>query len=354
MFDLLEVVPHDSKAYTQGLEILSNEKIAVMKNQLGMPHLRQEIFHSSYVLESIGKYGKSALRIVELASGNVVQELELDETYYGQGCTYYYAPPMNDTSNGAIRIVQITWKEGRGFVYELTNSHSYMNSTTTAQQGWSLSRIGDFEFNKDHLWRKKALGIVYHPLRNQFIVSDGSSTLHVWELTERRTIPFIETGAISTFEFQRVDKFKVYENRNGPMVTSNWTQVRKLNELEWDPYSYGGNTILANILPSKEIARIWVGSSRGKEEQEIDNDKLIIDESSRNDLGKISHVYNLTELDELANPSKRGSVLNGIAFVYDSSAREDSEQESISSYANQFWVTGRFWPSMYRVKLIDG
>ena len=80
----------------------------------------------------------------------------------------------------------------------------------------------------------------------KFIVSDGSSTLHVWELTERRTFTFIETGAISTFEFQRVDKFKVYENRNGPMA-SNWTQVRKLNELEWDPYSYGGNTILANI-----------------------------------------------------------------------------------------------------------
>ena len=177
----------------------------------------------------------------------------------------------------------------------------------------NLCQYDDFEFSNNLLLRKKALGIVYHPLRNQFIVSDGSSTLHVWELTERRTFTFIETGAISTFEFQRVDKFKVYENRNGPMA-SNWTQVRKLNELEWDPYSYGGNTILANILPSKEIARIWVGSSRGKEQE---NDKLIIDESSRNNLGKISHMYNLTDLDELANPSKRGSVLNGIAFVYD-------------------------------------
>jgi glutamine cyclotransferase len=363
-FELLQSVPHDANAFTQGLEVLSHQKIEIMNGlatsssiSVDQLTITPETFLSSYTLESTGRTGKSTLRIVELATGKVVQQLELGDAYFGEGCTYYYEPNDNyDSAGGVVRVVQITFKEGRGFVYDLS-----IPTTTTPQ--WSLSLIGDFEFSSD-TFNGQGWGIVYNPLRNQFIVSDGSNFLHFWELTERLTFSFTETGTVTTFDFDLVERVKVRESRT-VTLPANWTRVRRINELEWDPYSYGGNTILANIWKTNEILRIWVGLPEEDNNNNNDDDNnIFIDDSGSNsknhpiNVGRVTHVYDLSELEVLANPSRNGAVLNGIAFVYESSTASsalphDSVEELISKSANQFWVTGKYWPSMFRIRLID-
>jgi len=208
-------------------------------------------------------------------------------------------------------------------VYELS-----VPQTITVATQLSLSRVGEFEISEyDHTKAGKMWGIVYHPIRNQFFVSDGTRSLYVWELTETTT----DSG--STFDFVQVDRVKVKINR----ATSEWSALSQINELEWDPYSYGGNTILANIWQTNEIVRIFVGGESDPEIRDPDE-------------GKVTYIYDLSNLQYLAQPQGRGAVMNGIAFVYDSGGDNNGD---FLAYADQFWVTGKLWPTMYRVKLID-
>ena len=375
LFELLETVPHDTMAFTQGLEVLSHQKIEMMRGLatsssiiFDQSTIRPENFLSSYTLEATGRNGESTLRIVALATGEVVQQLELEEEYFGEGCTYYYEPNDNDNDNddstdGVVRVVQLTYTKGRGFVYDLS-----MPTTRTPE--WSLSLVGDFEFASDTS-NGQGWGIVYHPLRNQFIVSDGSTYLHFWKLTERVTFTFTETGPLTTFDFDFVEKIRVKERRIETQAT-NWTRVRRMNELEWDPYYHGGNTILANIWNTNEIMRIWVGlpevdnTNNNNNNNNNINDNIFLDDSSSKsknhevNLGRVTHVYDLSFLEELAEPTKFNAVLNGIAFVYESSTIDSKPsqggggvEEAISKSANQFWVTGKYWSSMFRIRLID-
>lgn len=334
-YQLLETVPHDASAWTQGLEILSHDKIDIMKEwhaevqirgrRMLRPGCHRRLVDSSaYMLESTGQYGTSQLRIVHLEMGQVVQEFDLEAEYFGEGLTYYSVADTDADGNDVVRIVQLTWKENRGFVYELSIPES-----TTPVTRWSLNRIGEFAITDgdDGLTGNgKAWGIVFLPIRNQFIVGDGTRFLYVWELTETTT------GLGTVFSFEKKYRVTARDKRD-PEV--DWYRVSQINEMEWDPYSYGGNTILANIWKSDEIVRIWVGGDR--------------DESDPNE-GKITHFYDVSDLKILAgSPSDRGAVLNGIAFVYDSA----SEYGGLLQFADQFWVTGKLWPSMFRIKLID-
>jgi glutamine cyclotransferase len=358
---LLDIVPHDTMAFTQGLEVLSQDKIDIMKRQLYPQAPITPPVVPSFAIESTEMDADSTLRIVELETGNVVQELTLeDNTHSGGGCTYYYAPPSatNRGGNTVLRVVQLTYKSGRGYVYDLTMPSTQYTTTSP----WSLTLVGNFDF-AGGTTNGDGWGIVYHPPRDQFIVSDGTRFLHFWKLTETMSANSL------VFDFKLMEKVAVKELRESSEnfvpspVKNDWNVLRRVNELEWDPYSYGGNTILANVWKSDEILRIWVGlpvDGRGLDDdggvRSLNNDnnnvgvrKLQNNQSvkDKKDAGKVSHVYDLTELTELAQPSRQGAVLNGIAFVYDSPAASTNINE------NEFWPTGKYWSSMYRIRLID-
>lgn len=105
-YKVINTFPHDSKAYTQGLE-----------------------FHNGFLYESTGHYGKSSLRKVELKTGKVVQKIDLPSQYFAEGMTI-----LND------KIYQLTWREKIGFVYNLSdfkqlNTFNYKKS----KEGWGLT-----------------------------------------------------------------------------------------------------------------------------------------------------------------------------------------------------------------------
>ncbi len=249
-FELLETVPHDPDAFTQGLVFVPRDN-----NQ-----------HELY--EGTGLYGESDVRRVDLLTGNVLVQTELSDSYFGEGITYY------ETESGEGRIVQLTWQEGTVFVYDSQTLQPLANRTfsTTRNEGWGITGR-EKDGNK------------------MFVVSDGSSYLHFW-------------NQLDFVEFRRVQVTSRENLEDDPNAVNN------LNELEWDPTT---DTILANVWYSDTIQRIDP------------------------DTGLVTVEYDLSTL--YSDRDVTSDVFNGIALVPGTS--------------DEYWVTGKLWPNMFRIRLID-
>ncbi len=108
-YKIVNVYPHDTGAYTQGLE-----------------------YHKGFLYESTGKNGESSLRKVDLKTGKVVQKIDLPNEYFSEGMTIF-----------GDKIYQLTWQNNIGFVYNLSdfkqlNTFKYNKS----KEGWGLTNDG--------------------------------------------------------------------------------------------------------------------------------------------------------------------------------------------------------------------
>jgi len=115
-YDIVNTYPHDILAYTQGLE-----------------------FHGDTLYESTGQRGESSLRKVNYETGEVLNKVELQEYYFGEGLTI-----LED------KIYQLTWQSGEGLVYDLQtmaqlNTFAYADS----KEGWGLCNDGEHLFKSD-------------------------------------------------------------------------------------------------------------------------------------------------------------------------------------------------------------
>jgi glutamine cyclotransferase len=139
-FEVVEELPHDSKAYTQGLT-----------------------YFDGLLFESTGIYGESTIRTLDPNTGAVISSHALDAQYFAEGLVYM--PFANN------QLIQLTWQSKTGFVYDRdsllaqtsnspANPESLFGYTTTTGEGW---------------------GITYSDETNELIVSDGSSFLHFWD-----------------------------------------------------------------------------------------------------------------------------------------------------------------------------
>jgi glutamine cyclotransferase len=99
--------PHDPEAYTQGL-----------------------FWSDGALIESTGEYGRSTLRRVTLETGEVTQSVSLTDDFFAEG-----AVRLGD------RIYQITWREGRCFVYDAT-SLERTGEFAYSGEGWGLATDG--------------------------------------------------------------------------------------------------------------------------------------------------------------------------------------------------------------------
>lgn len=105
-YQILASYDHDPQAFTQGLEIYDRQ-----------------------LFEGTGLYGRSSLRKVEIKSGKVLKQINLEQKYFGEGITI-----LND------RIFQLTWKENTAFVYDL--NFNLIKTFTYQGEGWGLANDG--------------------------------------------------------------------------------------------------------------------------------------------------------------------------------------------------------------------
>lgn len=115
-YKILESYPHDRNAYTQGLE-----------------------FENDTLYESTGKYKSSSLRKTLYKTGEVLQQVPLDNAYFGEGLTI-----LNN------KIYQLTWQEKTGFIYNLktlkqTGTFVYNQSA----EGWGMCNDGASIYKSD-------------------------------------------------------------------------------------------------------------------------------------------------------------------------------------------------------------
>jgi glutamine cyclotransferase len=115
-YKILETYPHDIKAYTQGLEFINDT-----------------------LYESTGTYKISSLRKTNYETGEVLQQIDLADSYFGEGLTI-----LND------KIYQLTWRENTGFIYNLSD----MKKTGTfvygkSKEGWGLCNDGSKIYKSD-------------------------------------------------------------------------------------------------------------------------------------------------------------------------------------------------------------
>ncbi|MDC6388350.1 glutaminyl-peptide cyclotransferase [Maribacter sp. PR1] len=115
-YTILNEYPHDPNAYTQGLE-----------------------FYKDTLYEGTGKKGRSFLRKFDYKTGEVYQQIDLDNTYFGEGITI-----LND------KIYQLTWRSGIGFVYDLNNMKKLDNfQYGKSREGWGLTNDGEKLYKSD-------------------------------------------------------------------------------------------------------------------------------------------------------------------------------------------------------------
>ena len=110
---VLAEYPHDSNAFTQGLE-----------------------FFGERLFESTGLYGNSSIREVDLQSGSTIDLVMLDTDMFGEGLTF-----LDEN-----RILQLTWKSEEALIWEL-DPLRIKDSWKYEGQGWGFASwmMGDLQ-----------------------------------------------------------------------------------------------------------------------------------------------------------------------------------------------------------------
>ncbi len=122
-YNILERYPHDSQAFTQGLE-----------------------FDNDTLYESTGQRGSSTLRKTNYKTGEVLESVKLRDQYFGEGLTV-----LND------QIYMLTWQNNKGFIYDqatLKETGSFVYGQSL--EGWGLCNDGKSIFKSDgteKIWR---------------------------------------------------------------------------------------------------------------------------------------------------------------------------------------------------------
>lgn len=178
-FDIVKTYPHDPTAFTQGL-----------------------VFYDNFLYEGTGgrqtdKF-RSSLRKVELETGKVLQKVDLDGRYFGEGITIF-----------KDKIYQLTWQEQKAFVYNLSD-FKLLKEFTFSGEGWGITHDG-----------------------TNLIMSDGTQVLRF----------------MNPDNFQLVRTLVVKDERG--------RDVDEINELEFIK-----GEIWANIWQEGWIARIDPGNGR--------------------------------------------------------------------------------------------
>ncbi len=169
MAHVARTIPHDPKALTQGLYYRNGEFI-----------------------ESTGGYGRSSIRRVDAATGEIKVLKKLSDQFYGEGC----AP----TPRG---IVQLTWRNGVAFRYD-EDTLNLRSSRSYSREGWGLIYDG-----------------------TNLVASDGSDKLYVLNAT--------------TLETEGVVLVRTPEGK----------PVKRLNEMAWV-----GGLVLANVFLTDLVVAI--------------------------------------------------------------------------------------------------
>ncbi|HEX6717055.1 MAG TPA: glutaminyl-peptide cyclotransferase [Pyrinomonadaceae bacterium] len=163
-YQIVNIYPHDSNAFTQGL-ILQDGKL----------------------LESTGQEGFSSLRRVELETGKVLQKVDVPVPYFAEGIAVL---------NG--KVYQLTWQDNVGFIYD-AQTFQRVGTFNYEGEGWGLTTDGQ-----------------------SLILSDGSNRIRFIDPSSFRV-----TRSITVLDARTpVNELNELEYINGEIYANIWHQDR--------------------------------------------------------------------------------------------------------------------------------
>ncbi len=141
-FTVVRVFPHDTAAYTQGLA-----------------------YRDGYLYEGTGRNGQSSLRKVRLETGEVAQQVNLGNEFFGEGIAI-----IKD------QVFQLTWTSGVGFVYDW-NTFRLLRRFSYTGEGWGLATDGRELFLSDGTAEIRVLDPETFQVKRRIKVHDGSTAI---------------------------------------------------------------------------------------------------------------------------------------------------------------------------------
>jgi glutaminyl-peptide cyclotransferase len=138
-YQVVHAYPHDPNAFTEGLE-----------------------YRAGFLYESTGLKGRSWVRKEKLETGQVLQQIDLDPQYFGEGITI-----LNQ------QMVQLTYMTEIGFVYD-QSSLRVKRTFNYSGEGWALTNDGQ-----------------------NIYMDDGTAQIRIWDpqtLQEKRRITVHDQG----------------------------------------------------------------------------------------------------------------------------------------------------------------
>jgi glutaminyl-peptide cyclotransferase len=160
-YKVVHTYPHNRDAFTQGL-----------------------VYDNGVFFEGTGQETGSSLREVEIETGKVIRQHNLDGSLFGEGIALY-----------GNRIYQVTWENKVGFVYE-KSTFKLINKIYYATQGWGLTTIN-----------------------NRIVMSDGTNVLYFFEPEMFTVVSRIEVYDNK----EKVDSLNELEYINGEIWANIWT-----------------------------------------------------------------------------------------------------------------------------------
>lgn len=140
--------PHDPHAFTQGL-----------------------VYADGHLYESTGLQGHSSLRMVDVETGRVLQELPVASQYFAEGLAAW-----------GSTLIQLTWQEHTAFIYDRF-SFRQLKTQSYKGEGWGLTTDGKELILSDGTAGLRFLDpITFRELRRVMVKDNGVPVLRLNEL----------------------------------------------------------------------------------------------------------------------------------------------------------------------------
>ncbi len=217
-FRIMGQFPHDTGAYTQGLE-----------------------FHKGRLWEGTGDFEQSSLRLTDPKTGQVLKKHQMGSAdIFGEGITI-----LNDT------LYQLTWESHKVFVYRLPDIGKPVKTLDWPHDGWGITHDS-----------------------SRLIISDGSATLYFVRPDDLRVLSTLSvrdnTGPVdrlNELEFVKGQIFaNVYTTNRIVRIDPQSGQVTgqlMLNGLLGSSDIIAGRTdVLNGIAYEPDSNRLWITGKR--------------------------------------------------------------------------------------------
>ena len=214
-FEVVNRLPHDPRAYTQGL-----------------------LYHKGYFYESTGLYGESSLRKVDPQSGWLHRTKPLSPRYFGEGLALVRGV-----------LVQLTWKAGKAFVYNSDNFEP-LREFSYNTEGWGLTFDGRSLVMSDGSERLYFRDPTSFRLEKTLTVTDNGRAVHYLNELE-----FIE-GEIWANVYQSFDVVRIDPESGYVLSRIDFTGILSPQDRN------GREDVLNGIAYDPESKRIFVTGKR--------------------------------------------------------------------------------------------